>query len=399
MHRIYDVYRIHPDGEYTKHHLVGRYMNDGQNLDVLADYGLLGGLQEGPLSAKTRGQLDALKNSPYFRVVNRQEYADGLHPDLIPEAELSSMPTVPARPPSSFEYFHPVIGKPVSIESKNGDLLFNGKALSRLEATRILDNIKSGTAQIRYKRDGDMAPAAVAKMERYLESLAKVEPGLHASLTQLREAVKAGHVHPDVLTNLSREIFTDPMCPKVGNKKSYMDFLQRPRPGVHIRIDGNGMSQVNKIHGFKHGDQAIKAMFGAVRSAVDETVGRKLAKVWRIGGDEGHIFVPSHEHAVKFLRALRSKLESIPPVGGTHSLSVSAGIGRHPEESDQASILAKQRMKSMGYPAGQAKTHVHSLIPGHEGAVPLDPEKPLEGMPGASVQSPGGVPASLTHGP
>ncbi len=393
LEAVHDVYQLEPQHESpAKHHLVGRYLTDGKNVEVLADYhGYLGGIQDGPVNTRSRRLMDHLQHSPYFRTVNLEDYRQGHHPDLIPEAEMGDMHTKPDRPPSIFDYTHPLIGGPVTLEAKDGQLRFNGKSLNRDEATRIVQCLRNGTAQIRYKRSE--AAQAVAKAEEAMRELSKTDPGLDQALSSLRDAAKQGHLHPDVVKRLTQEIFTDPMVKGVGNKKAYADFLSRPREGVHVRIDGANFGTINKVHGFEMGNKAIVAMGDAMREAIDESVGRKVAKLFRIGGDEFHLHVPTHEHAAIALRAMRKKLEAIPPVGGTHNLALSAGFGTNPDEAEAAMIDAKTHAKKNqpGYFSGQAKTHAASRIPGHEGIIPLDPEVGLVAPPKEARESSAGT--------
>ena len=384
--KLFDVYRFDPEDD--KHHLAGRFMIHGGKIHVLSDYhDLLGGL-EGPL-AKVQKKLDALKKSSYFKVVDRDELAQGHHSELLPETEVplgaNGGQPLPVRPPAVFSYEHPVIGRPTTLESRDGELYFEGQQLSREEAHRILENIRSGVAVIRYKHKD-----AISKMEK---SLAKIEPGLASALDALRQASASGAIHPDHVRNLTREIFVDSMVEGVGNKKAYADHLSRPQQGVYVQLDSNDMGSLNKLYSFQHGDHAIKATGQAIKEARDESVGKSLGKIFRVGGDEFVAHMPTHEHAAQFLRTLRGKLEAIPPVAGTHNLSVSAGIGRTPQEADQAQIHAKTAKKSMNYPLGQAQTHVHSLIPGHEGPVPVHEDLPLKAPPAQVRETPSSGPS------
>jgi len=204
-----------------------------------------------------------------------------------------------------------------------------------------------------------------------IQALKKIDPGLAAALDHVRAQVKAGTVDPDHFQRITREIFTDPMT-GLGNKKAYQDFLARPRQGVHIRIDGNDFGSINKEHGFEVGDAAIKSMGTAIREALHEVVGKRQAKSYRLGGDEFHAHVPDMQSAARFARRAREKLESIAPIGGTHELSLSIGFGQSPEHAEKALIHAKTAKKLVGYKLGQARTHVHSLVAGNEGAVPVE---------------------------
>ena len=173
------------------------------------------------------------------------------------------------------------------------------------------------------------------------------------------------------------------MVPTLGNKKAYQDFLSRPRAGVHVMADANGFKGINDTYGHAAGDEAIKQMGGAFRSAIDEAVGRKKAKAFRVGGDEFHAHFPDQESASRFARTLRGKLEAIAPVGGTHQLSMSLGMGHTPEHADKALYHAKEAKNAAGYAPGKALTHAHSLVPGFEGAVPV---QKLHTPPAAATQ-------------
>jgi GGDEF domain-containing protein len=386
LDNVKDVYEQQLGADGPVPQLIGRYMADPNgNVEILADYhGYLHGI-EGEDPKKFMATLNA---SPYFRVVSRQEMLEGKHTDLLPESEI---PEGSLRPASVFDYHHPMLEDPMKLDFQGGHMRLNGHILSHEESERIMDNIRTKQAKIRYNQTA----RSIQKMETVFEDLMKIEPHLADALGQLRAGVTAGHIHPDVLRHLSREIFTDPMVQGVGNKKAYADFLARPKEGVHIQLDGNDFGQINKIHSFEHGNQAITAMGTAIKEARDETVGTKHGKVFRIGGDEFTVHVPTHEHAAHFMRNLRQKLEAIPPVGGTHQLSVSAGIGTSPQQADQAQIQAKVAKKAAGYKPGMAKTHVYSAVPGHEGHIPMDPgQLPISPPPASVAEKPAGGPAT-----
>lgn len=208
------------------------------------------------------------------------------------------------------------------------------------------------------------------------EDLAKAAPEIRDAMRSMQKLVRQGTMQPEHLDAVRRGLFTDHLTGgKVGNMAAYEDFnegLRRGdnRGGVHIRLDANDFGSINKIHGKEMGDQAIKQLFGTIRSAVDDSVGQSHAKVFRIGGDEAHIHVPNHEAGAHFARTLWSKLDGLAPIGGTHRLSVSLGFGSDPDQAEQALIHAKNTKKAQQYPTGQADHHAHSLVPGREGPIP-----------------------------
>jgi len=199
--------------------------------------------------------------------------------------------------------------------------------------------------------------------------LAKIEPELAQHLSAVRES------NPEAARFLAQRLFGDSMVKGVGNKIAYEDFRSRPRKGVHIILDGNSFGAINKIFGQSAGDDAIKAMGGAISRASRAN----RMKLFRIGGDEFAAHADTPEQAHSFARQARQELEALPPIGGTHFHSVSMGMGESPEHAEQALIHAKTAKKKMGYLPGQEQTHVHSLLPGAVGEVPVA-AKP-EGLP------------------
>lgn len=368
LSNIYYVYRLHPHGTDDLHHqLVAKFLLTKNHFEVLEDH--TGHFEK--LASKTPGEISAsihaLSRSMYYKLVNLQDLHEGKHPEFIKEHVAE--PTL--GPESRFEYHRVGMPEAQVLEFHAGKAYLDGHKLEDQDLQLLLDNAQQGHATIRYSQQEE----PVEKAEEFFMSLSKVEPHLEQALAGLRAAVKSGHIDPKVLKTLTGEIFTDSMVKRMGNKKAYQDFLSRPKQGIHIRMDGNDFGSINKKHGFETGNQAIGSMGNAIREAMDEAVGSKHGKVFRIGGDEFHAFVPSHEHAALFARAVRQKLEAIPHVGGTHSLSLSLGFGHTPDHAELALINAKGAKKAAGYPQGQAKTHAASQVPGFEGHIPTGPDQ------------------------
>jgi diguanylate cyclase (GGDEF)-like protein len=267
----------------------------------------------------------------------------------------------------------------------SGKALLNGLPLSEEELHQVLQNLEDGTAVLRYR--GVHALPGLVKMEAAMEMLlakanTKEEDDLFGALHALKPLVAAGHLDPEHAATIHRAIYADPMLGDVGNKRAYKDFLSRPREGVHVMMDANRFKGINDELGHDTGDKAITHMGVAMRQALDETVGREHAKIFRVGGDEFAAHLPTYEHAAQFGRALRSRLEAVPALGGTHRLSVSMGIGHTPQHADKALYHAKlgahvaPRMEAL---------HAHSFFPGHEGAIPTA-EKPVNVA--ATLQAP-----------
>lgn len=407
---IYTVQIQPPYSNTTKRHPAGRFMIQDGHLRHLEDYhGILEhAVPEGPVTTETAARILALKQNPHLHVISREEHRQGQHLDGLPEAEfpgkfqqaVSQTPMMPARRPSSFHYHHGE-GQPHVVEIHEGRHTLDGNDLSPAELHNILANVQQGKATIRYNVHSTQD--AIQKMERVFRLLSKeedVDPA--TALQHIQAAVKAGHLDPKIEAALRRHIYEDPMVQGIGNKYAYNEFIQKPRPGVHASIDLNDFRGINNTYGHHAGDEAIKAFGKAAREAMDETIpkgpgGGKLFRAgageeqthgfWRSGGDEAAAFLPTPEHAATFARKLRSKLEAIPPVGGTHQLSASIGFGHDPKSADEAQYHAKaaktQHMVANNLKPGQAPSFAHSLLQGSEGPIPLS-----EPHPTASLQPP-----------
>ena len=379
LKNIHQVYLIKPGKDGTvNRHLAGRFLTAGNHLHILDDYhNILGRhLDEGPLDLDKFQQIHDLYNSQYLHVANQHDIDEGKHPELLPVANLEP---VPQRPPSSFTYQHNGTQEKNAIEFKDGVPHCDGVPTTHAHINSLLQNVHAGLGVVRYRKD---PLSAIKKMEDMLTDLMKAGD-VSEAFTKLRELVKAGHLSPEHERILADHVFKDAMIPELGNKFAFGDHMARCNDGVHIALDGNDFRSINERFGHVTGDDAIKAMGRAVREASDETA-KGQAKAFRIGGDEMMVHLPSHEYAAQFARTLRAKLEAIPSVGGSHKLSMSMGIGIKPEEADKALYEAKKQkytpetagldesQRKAIYPKGSAPSLAHSLVPGFEGAIPLD---------------------------
>lgn len=398
--------------------LAGRFMIGNGHVSILEDYyGLLEDvIGTGMITPELARRLNSLSRSSYLRVeASEPEEAEpvpapaangGVAPTATPVIKLKLAPV--ARPPV-FEYVRAGMDAPHIIEFRQGKALIDGNPMTEADQALILENVGTGAATIRYR--GSRTERSIRKMEDFFRTLLKQEGDMDpaSALASVREAVKAGHMHPDVERALTRHVYEDKMTPGIGNKYAYSRFKAQPKAGVHISMDGNDFKAINDIHGHEAGDAAIGAFGRAAREAMDEAVGNDKGKLfrnpdeqdlYRNGGDEFTAHVPTHEHAAKFARLLREKLEQVPPIGGTHKLSMSFGFGTDPLEADTALYEAKKQKWAPGaerrWAPGQVPSLAHSLVPGSEGPIPLQPETmpmslPKPEAPKAEVQKPASV--------
>jgi len=318
-----------------------------------------------------------------LKVASRGAIRAGHRPDCIPEAQLSPLPPgmhpaspkpvqphVEVKPPSVFHYTRAGHDQPHVLEVKDGVHLLDGNPLSHQEVATILDNVRTKAAKIRYIKG--VRSDAIAKMEQVFENLRKGEEDMdpQAALAHLVSLHGTGDDKTNsAIAALRRHVFEDQMVPGLGNKYAFKQFQAQNTPGTSVVGDANFFKQINDVHGHQAGDDAIKAMGNAWKDAAAE-VGE--GKAHRFGGDEFHVQFPTPEHAAKFARNLRSKLEAMPPVGGTHRIGMSLGIGDSFHGADQALYEAKKG--KLGHtPATVPHVLAHSLHPSSPGPVPVEP--------------------------
>lgn len=406
-HHIHQVYMYKPqrDGSVTRHP-IGRFMTVGRQLNILEDYHghLHEALPEGPINMHTLRAMNSLKNSSYLDVVPASKVISGERPELSVGEELKS-----TRRPSSFDYRRHDQDASDHLEFKEGKAHLNGHQLNEEQSRALMTHVRNGHASIRYKQNKD---EAIKKMEGVLQELLKSTREEQEQASSVNEAhgaleqlVKQGLLDPKHLQTLKDHAYKDPMTGNaLGNKFAYSDFLNRPRPGVHVMMDGNSFKSINDKFGHSVGDQAIKHFGRALREASDE-VGQ--GKLFRVGGDEFAAHFPTHEHAAQFARSVRNKLESMVPIHGSHKISMAFGFGHTPEHADKALYEAKKQKFHPGtankaYEAGNEPSMAHSLVPGSEGPIPLDhsqlnikpPADPVTFKPEPTEQ-----PASVIHTP
>lgn len=357
----------HPEKDEIHHALRGKLWIQNGHATVLEDHGLA----EHPLESYSADDaariVHRLMRSQRSIVATAHELRTGRHPELLPTitdktpsnlSEALGHEAPAGHKVSEFEYHREGMPAPQSLKVSGTASYLDDQPLGPDELQRVLANLQSGKATLRH----------LAKSE----DLVKIEPHLATALGQIRNAVRQGHVHPDALRTVNRSLFTDTMVPTIGNRAAYRDFMSRPREGVHVHLDGNDFGSINKTHSHEVGNHAIIAMGKALRSAMDEAVGRKNGKLFRTGGDEFVAHVPTHEHAALFARTLRNKLEAIPAIRGTHRLSMSLGFGPTHEHAEEALKDAKAAKRAANALPGQAQTHAASRMPGREGLIPVD---------------------------
>jgi diguanylate cyclase (GGDEF)-like protein len=313
-----------------------------------------------------------LENSSYYDV---EEINYGAHNGGTVEPEVST------EDQNATKFRYQKVGDSGSqiVTQKGNEFSIDGVPLEPQDLEAMLESVKNQTAMLSYYKPEVNDMAKYEKLMLTLQKSAELESGLEA----IKGLVAAGHLHPEHYEQIRRHLYQDEMVPSIGNKRSYnQHLLNEGRGGVHVMFDANDFKSINDKLSHGHGDQAIVHIGTALRNAVDKTVGSEVAKIHRFGGDEFHIHVPTHEHVGPILRQLRTELDAVPPLGGTHKLSLSAGIGATPDAADKALNHGAKAQKNMAILAAGGKPgrksnkiraphslYVHDYTPGHEGPV------------------------------
>jgi diguanylate cyclase (GGDEF)-like protein len=371
------------DPKHGTLHPAGRFIVHAGQLKHLEDYhGLLDKeLPEGYIDDYILAKLGHPGSG--LKIASRKAIRGGHRLDVVPEAELDQLPAPPPaptpqqlqnhvvqKPPGVWHYTRAGHDQPHVLESKEGKFLLDGNPLEHHEVATILDNVRSKAGKIRYVR-GMNTERAIAKMEQVFQSLRKNDDDMSIddALAHL-DSIAMDDKTRRAIATMRRGAYQDPMVPGLGNKPAYMDWAQKQQPGVTVMGDANYFKSINDELSHAHGDAAIKAMGTAWRDAAAE-VGQ--GKAHRFGGDEFHAHFPTYEHAASFARNLRGRLEQIPPLAGTHKVSMGLGIGHNFDSADKALYHAKaQKAPTL---SGTPSLLAHSLHPGFEGPVPLNPDQ------------------------
>lgn len=341
---IYYIFNVKPhEAGHLERLLLGKFVLDNGHFEILEDHGLPKGLAA-KSPAEAANIIHRYTSSMYYEVVNLQDLMNGLHPELIKDHETKESMDEDLRatigknaatetPSSEFEYDRIGGEGPRILSVSDGQVFLDNHLLNQDEIDRVQSHVRDGKAFLRRrmrKSEGIFNPG----MQRHLEE--------------------------------------DSSIPGVGNLRAYNNFMKSPPPGLHMHINLHDTRHINQTHGHEMGNRAIRALGTGLKDVARTLIGKE-AKVFRLGGDKFAVHVPSTEGAALLARGIRQHLENIPPVKGTHRLSVSVGVGPSKEHAQWALHDSTGERNRRGYPPGQAKTHVSMRIPGGlDGPLPVD---------------------------
>jgi diguanylate cyclase (GGDEF)-like protein len=191
-----------------------------------------------------------------------------------------------------------------------------------------------------------------------LEQIYAMDRSLKEALSDLKKADKTA------AKKIAKHLFTDTLCPWVGNRAAYNDFLSRHKyHGFHVSVDLNSFSEINNRYGHLVGDDAIKIFF-----KISSEISRMLkGKNFRVGGDENRLFFNDKATAEKYSQELKARLSKEKV--RDFQLSASVGIGYTPEHAEAALKKAKEQLgtevqyeKVRNFRSGEEPTVIVTLL-------------------------------------
>lgn len=334
----------------------GRFWVNNGCLEVLEDpYEMFKLLPRGPVDETTMGVLGA--RNPTLNIASYQDLVAGHNLDYIPELEnpgpiyqypevgpdqiqQASMGEIPEH--TIYHYQRLGYDKPHVLEShSSGECFLDGNPLSPEEQEVILTNVANKLAAL-------TPISTLAKSEFMYEfaDLTKMDP---QEALRLLQELSVGHPEEQRISQavgaLRTQVFEDPRFPGMGNKYAYQQHLKNKETnpgGYSVFADVNGLKTANDTLGHSAGDKLIRGAGGAVQNAAKRAAPGRY-KAFATGGDEFQLHFDNEEDAHAFQRELRTDLDQIEPVGGSHRVSLSMGHGPNPELADQALYHAKAK--------------------------------------------------------
>jgi len=351
---------------------VGRFAIFRNKLHHLEDYHniLNTYLPEGLVDTATILKIHGLELFNTFKVEEHKLPQD----KPLPKINIIAVPEI--EKPPIFSYFRPGMAHPHTVEFTDNGAALDGKSLTEEELNLMVENANKGLAKIKWHTGEHLA-----KKESEEEFMKDDD-----FLQDIRAKFGVDSPQDKAATKL---LYHDDMIPGMGNKKASANFLAKNKPGVYLALDGNDFREVNNKFGHQTGDEAIKAMGGAIR---DASLKVGTTKAFRSGGDEFMVHAPTHEDAATFLGHLKQHLEALPPINGVHKQSFSVGMGHDFPTADAASYLAKEQKldpitKQRAYAVGRVPNLGHSLLAGHEGPIFKEETKPHPISVGNPIQT------------
>jgi len=307
---VFNIYANTDKVHYPR--LLGRVLLTPTDILVLADYENHLQSLNGPVTPQSLKRLDQWKHGSHSFGVSLQDLKEGKHPELLTEHPVATVGEPPAPKEDWYKVHRDDLDNPMFIKFKEGKAYLDGHEtpLTSGELDRIIGLAMEGKATVhRHKPEEHMAGI--------LKTLVKSESSTEGSPS-------------DLLTQ-------DPLIPSLGNRKTFQDTVATLGKGTFVMLHLNEAADLSQTHGHKERDAATKAAGNALAEVIKEQSG----KGWHLDGDNFMVQVSSIAKAAGMLRSLRAKLEAIPPIGGTHKLTMKSGMGPNPQSAKSVLFTEK----------------------------------------------------------
>jgi len=148
-----------------------------------------------------------------------------------------------------------------------------------------------------------------------------------------------GFTLPHPSERLKKDMYDDAAIPGIENKMAFRQT--QDVPGYWMTLDMNSFRDINAVHGHALGDSVIKAVGTAISQTILQSPYAKKARGFRAGGDNFAVWAETPEALPYLLRQIHTRMDQIPLIGGTHKVSIGAGMGRTVDEANQSLAQAK----------------------------------------------------------
>lgn len=306
---VYSLYVKKPNdkGELSNF-CVGRFTVKNDCLYHLEDYFdyLKELLPEGAVTPEVIERICELENNNNFKI-------EEFHKEVSPEVSSSVTPEE-STPFNGRSFFYQRHGMPDNhlIEINGETFTLDGNKLDEEEVKRIHHNVKNGLATLRY--------------------------------TQSPSLQKSESTEEDVLID-----------PHTGIGNEHALSSMKKYPGSWIACSINSFNHLHQNQGYDAAQASIKLLAKTLMETIDFYKLQEI-KIFR-EANKIVIYSMNPESAFLLLRALHTKLNDAVPVGGTHKLSLVAGIATSYINATKAMLEAKKQKQEI---TGELKYHPES---------------------------------------
>jgi diguanylate cyclase (GGDEF)-like protein len=148
------------------------------------------------------------------------------------------------------------------------------------------------------------------------------------------------------------------------------DGAEARRPVAVVILDLDNFKAINDTHGHPYGDEVLRAVGAAVRTATraDDTAAR-------IGGEEFALILPGSDSGTAFAVAERTRAAVAAVAVHGFELSCSAGVAAYPDDAEDASTLCQLADSALCWAKRGGKRRTRRFDPEHSPATWTDRQR------------------------